>query len=237
MNTQSSLAYSDHDEIWLLIPWYANGSLAGSERNRVKAHIQVCLLCRRELSNQTMLAKKLEHTPRVEISSKPSFERLMTRIHEEDESKSNRISQPIVSQQRLSRWRLLLDEFFTTKHMVPVFATALLAIAIALQFGGIPSKGIKDYHTVANSHELDRFGTQDIRVIFADRVTEQEISGLIGSIQGNIVDHPNSVSAMTVRIPDGMSIDHAINQLRGSKLVIFAEPALPQSDKPNGGGG
>jgi hypothetical protein len=245
MNTQSSSAYLDHDEIWLLIPWYANGSLSGSEHDRVKAHVQVCLMCRREFSYQLMLAKQLEHTPRMEISSKPSFERLMSRINEEDSPQTEPMIKPRTKRreqrqgnpQGLARLKGLLIYFTPPKHLAAAFATALLAIAIVLQFGGIPTYGIKDYHTVANPHELDRFSTQDLRVVFADQVTDQEISALIGSIQGRKLDGPNRVGAITIRIPDSMTADQALSQLRDSKLVIFAEPALPQSGKPNGGGG
>ena len=249
MNTQSSAAYLAHDEIWLLIPWYANGSLSGSEHDRVKAHVQVCLMCRRELSYQLMLAKQLEHTPRMEISSKPSFERLMSRINEEDSLRTEPRKAPVVkprtkrrkerqgNTQGLARLKGFLIFFTPPKHWAAAFATALLAIAIALQFGGIATHDIKGYHTVANPHELDRFSTQDLRVVFADQVTEQEISALIGSIQGRKLDGPNRVGAITIRIPGSMTTDQALSQLRDNKLVIFAEPALPQSGKPNGGGG
>ncbi len=237
MNTRQSSAYSGHDEIWLLIPWYANGSLGDSERARVKAHLQACLVCRRELANQAMLAKQLEQTPQLGISCKPSFERLMSRIHGEEAIKANRNSQTQDKAQWLENLNRWLFPHFTPKHLSAVFATGLLAIALALLFSGTPFNEIKTYHTVANSNSLDRFTTSDIRVIFADQVTEREIGKLIGSIQGNIVDGPNPAGVYTIRVADGMPLTQALNQLRGNKSIIFAEPALPQAGKPNGGGG
>jgi hypothetical protein len=244
MNTQQSSAYSNHDEVWSLLPWYANGSLEGSDCERVKAHLQVCLVCRRELANQAMLAKHLEHAPSVEISYKPSFERLMSRIHEEEgiRAKANGNNQTQGQTPWLTHWINLLNGYFTTKHLTAAFATGLLGIALALLFSGMPLDGIKTYHTVADSKSLDRFNANDIRVIFADQVTEQEIGKLIGSIHGSLVDGPNPVGAYTVRISGGegkgASIAQALSQLRGNKAVVFAEPALPQqTDKPKGGGG
>ncbi len=240
MNIQQSSAYSNHDEIWLLIPWYANGSLEGSDHDRVKAHLQVCLVCRRELASQAMLAKHLEHNPSVEISYKPSFERLMSRIHQEEVIKANRNRQGKVSW--LAYWINLPIASFTPKHVATAFATGLLAVTLALWFGGMPSDGVKTYHTVANVNSLDPFNASDIRVIFADQVTTQEIGKLIGSIHGSLVDGPNPVGIYTVRISGGeskeASLTQALSQLRGNKAVVFAEPALPQqTDKPKGGGG
>ena len=240
MNIQQSSAYSNHDEIWLLIPWYANGSLEGSDHDRVKAHLQVCLVCRRELASQAMLAKHLEHTPSVEISYKPSFERLMSRIHEEEglRAKANRNRQTHGKSPWLAQWKNSLIANFTPKHLIPVFATGLLAIALALLFGRPPLNEIKTYHTVANPNNLNRFNANDIRVIFAEQVTGQEIGKLIGSIGGSIVDGPSPVGAYTVRVADGIPLAQAISQLRGNKAVVFAEPALPQqTDKPKMGGG
>jgi hypothetical protein len=241
MNTQPNSAYSNHDEMWMLLPWYANGSLKGSELERVKAHVQVCLVCRRELASQTMLAKHLEHTPRVEISCKPSFERLMSRIREEEGIEANRNSQIQGKTKKPLNWKNWFHAHLTPQHLTAAFATGLLAIAIPLLLSETHKADIKSYHTVANQNSLDRFNQNDIRVVFADQVTEREVSNLIGSIHGNIVDGPNTEGTYTVRISDGAnegeSLSQALSQLRGNKSVIFAEPALPHPGGPNKGGG
>jgi hypothetical protein len=244
MNTQKSSAYSNHDEVWSLLPWYANGSLQGTERDRVRAHLQVCLVCRRELAGQATLARHLEQTPGVEISYKPSFERLKSRIHKEEgiKARANGNNQAQGQTRWLTRWKNLLNSHFSAKHLAAAVATGLLGVAIGLLFNGMPLEGIKTYHTVADSSSLDRFNANDIRVVFAEQVTEQEIGKLIGSIHGILLNGPNTVGAYTVRISDsdgkGASLAQALSQLRGNKAVVFVEPAQPQpTDKPGGGGG
>jgi hypothetical protein len=244
MNTQKSSAYSSHDEVWSLLPWYANGSLEGPGRDRVKAHLQVCLVCRRELAGQATLAKQLEQAAGVEISYKPSFERLMSRIHKEEgrRAKANGNNQAQGPVRWLTRWKNLLNSHFSTRHLAAAVATGLLGIALGLLINGTPEDGIKTYHTVADSKSLDRFNANDIRVVFAEQVSEQEIGKLIGSVHGSLMDGPNPAGAYTVRIVDsegkGASLAQALSQLRGNKAVVFVEPAQPQpTDKPAGGGG
>ena len=55
-----------HKEVSLLLPWYVNGSLSTSERERVQAHLDACADCRDEaaLSSDMMAAvQQHEATP------------------------------------------------------------------------------------------------------------------------------------------------------------------------------
>ncbi|MDH3621718.1 MAG: zf-HC2 domain-containing protein [Gammaproteobacteria bacterium] len=47
MNKQ--LAHAEHDDISMLLPWYANGTLDDAERERVDAHLDSCGQCTEEL--------------------------------------------------------------------------------------------------------------------------------------------------------------------------------------------
>jgi hypothetical protein len=42
MNTHS---VSAHDDTWLLLPWLANGRLAGAQRAQVEEHVRACTAC------------------------------------------------------------------------------------------------------------------------------------------------------------------------------------------------
>ena len=241
MNTQQSSSYANHDEIWLLLPWYINGSLQVFEREQVKAHVQVCLTCRRELASQAMLAKHLEHTPRVEISSKPSFERLMSRLQEEDAIKPSHVNPPKHKAVQSVSWKQAFIDWLAPKHLTAAFATGLLAVVVVSLMNHMQSSPTQTYHTVAEPNSLDRFKPNDIRVVFAEQVADTEIRRLLSSTHGSIVDGPNPAGVYTVRISSDQgnqtSLDQALNQLRGNKIVIFAEPALPQVNEPKHGGG
>ena len=77
--------------------------------------------------------------------------------------------------------------------------------------------------------------------MFAEQVSDREIRRLLDSAHGSIVDGPNPAGVYTVRISSDQgnpaALDQVLSQLRGDKIVIFAEPALPQVNKPRHGGG
>jgi hypothetical protein len=69
-----------HQDAWLLLPWLANGRLAGAERVRVEEHVRGCALCTREVALQQRLCDVLTEPERVTYAPGPSFRKLMDRI-------------------------------------------------------------------------------------------------------------------------------------------------------------
>jgi len=236
MNTQESSPYASHDEVWLLLPWYANGSLRAAEREQVATHLRVCLVCRQELAGQATLAKHLRHEPRVEISAKPSFDRLMRRIDAEAATPVQHLPAAKEKTGRLAGWIASLTAFPPSPQLAAVCAASLLALALPLLLTAIQSGGQPAYHTVADAGGLDRFSRDDLRVVFAGEATKQDISRLVDAVHGGVVDGPSPAGVYTIRLADGGKAETALAQLRGSKAVVFAESALPRTAKPGGGG-
>jgi hypothetical protein len=71
---------SRHDEVWLLLPWLANGRLAQAERERVEEHVRRCDACERELALQHAMCLAFSEPDRVTYAPAPSFRKLMDRI-------------------------------------------------------------------------------------------------------------------------------------------------------------
>lgn len=69
-----------HADAWLMLPWLANGRLAGAERLRVEEHVRGCALCTREVALQRGLCEVLTEPERVTYAPGPSFRKLMDRI-------------------------------------------------------------------------------------------------------------------------------------------------------------
>lgn len=69
-----------HADAWLMLPWLANGRLAGAERLRVEEHVRGCALCTREVALQRRLCEVLTEPERVTYAPGPSFRKLMDRI-------------------------------------------------------------------------------------------------------------------------------------------------------------
>jgi hypothetical protein len=237
MNSQDTQSYTNHDEIWLLLPWHANGSLEAGERERVQAHLRVCLLCRREMAAQATLAKRLRHAPRVDISAKPSFDRLLARIQ------SGQAAPPKPAAK--NPWPAAWAEWLLAGRAPPRLAAACASLLLIAAIPLLPvqrQEPAPGFHTVADSGSLDRFARNDLRVIFAEQATGQEIGRLVSAIQGRIVDGPSPIGLYTVRLAAGgdggePGLARVLARLRGSPSVLFAEPALARPSPAGGGGG
>jgi anti-sigma factor RsiW len=69
-----------NEEVWLLLPWLANGRLQQPDRARVEAHVRECPLCAREVALQQLMCHSLTEPERVTYAPGPSFRKLMDRI-------------------------------------------------------------------------------------------------------------------------------------------------------------
>jgi hypothetical protein len=89
-----------HADVWLMLPWLANGRLAGAERLRVEEHVRGCALCAREVALQRRLCEVLIEPERVTYAPGPSFRKLMNRI----DGRAPRVLLPVPRAARLRRF-------------------------------------------------------------------------------------------------------------------------------------
>ena len=71
---------SRHEEVWLLLPWLANGRLAAAEREMAEEHVRRCADCERELEVQHLMCSAFTEPDRVTYAPGPSLRKLMDRI-------------------------------------------------------------------------------------------------------------------------------------------------------------
>jgi hypothetical protein len=69
-----------HSDASLMLPWLANGRLAGPERARVEEHVRGCAQCTREVALQRRLCEVLTEPERITYAPGPSFRKLMDQI-------------------------------------------------------------------------------------------------------------------------------------------------------------
>jgi hypothetical protein len=244
MNHDSNSPYSGHEELSMLLPWYANGTLEGEELEKVRQHLGVCLTCRKELGGLEMLAKGFQQSPALGISPSPSFGRLMAQIQAQDKVQAQ-VQAPKVTAKRpskswLNRTTEWLSDWTLNSQTVAVFATLVLALFVPFLFNGKWSNTGNDYHTLAASGEMNRFQSGDVRVVFDSKVTEGEMAKLLSAVEGRIVDGPSELGVYTIRVGAGkapsQSVEHVISRLRQDKGVLLAEPALSPADGAKTGG-
>lgn len=224
--TQKSV-YSDHDDVLMLLPWYANGTLVGSDLDKVRNHLKVCLTCRRELASTEFLAAGLQREPVMEISYKPSFDRLMLQIRRDEQAKQA----PAFKAARFSRFARLADwlsQWMAPKYLVPALATLTMAAVIPflLRHEGPATGHAQIYQTLAMPGSMAKYSGSDVQLVFSDDASKQEIGRLITAVQGELVDGPSPKGVYTVRIAHGRDLAEALSRLRRDAKVVFAEPVL-----------
>jgi len=69
-----------HEEIWLVLPWLANGRLSGEQREQAEEHVRGCSQCANELAVQRRLCDALCAPETVTYAPAPSFRKLLERL-------------------------------------------------------------------------------------------------------------------------------------------------------------
>src|SRR5256884_1467662 len=67
-------------DLWLLLPWLANGRLSQAQRAQVEEHVRLCPACTQELAFQHLICRALAEPERVTYAPGPSFRKLLDRI-------------------------------------------------------------------------------------------------------------------------------------------------------------
>jgi anti-sigma factor RsiW len=213
---------SRHKDSWALLPWYANGSLEGAEREAVRAHLADCEACRDELAHCRDLAVAVQTAPAPAWApSSEHLARLLERIDALEAGAGKR------------GWRQSVHEWVShlrdTLRGAPLFmrwalaaqaaVVVLLAVTVIWQAtaGWAPA-----YRTLASPGEPRR-GHGQIRVVLADDTTQAEMRSLLGRVKGSIVGGPSPAGAYTVEVAGAAGdVAAAVEALRASAKVVLA---------------
>lgn len=225
MNKSDLSPYANHDRVWLLLPWYANGTLREAEAEMVRKHLRICLRCHREMAIQYALAKNLREDMSLEIPPQPSFERLMSRVRR-DERRAGTAAGFF-----RTGWFAWLRDFSSPAYLTAAAVSGVLAVTLSFLLGETPVGLSAGYRTVADRGSFDPYTSRDIRVAFGGQATETQIAEILNSVHGQIVAGPTPLGVFTVRIASAGAPEYPVSQpiarLRENPAVILAEPALP----------
>ncbi len=234
MEPSQSFPHTAHNDVWLLLPWYVNGTLEGRELDLVQQHLQVCITCRKELAVQQRLAEAIRNSSVIALSPQIAFSRLRERIGSGAQSPKAKTRGWRSLHRRCSDgWARLSIGSLPRRAAIALSLFLLLIIGLVLpaRHRIAPVNVEPKYHTLADPGSLPAPKENDIRVVFAETVNQQQIGQLVLALGAQIVGGPSSVGAYTLRIAFGDSADHnihaAVERLRRHPGVLFAEPALP----------
>ncbi len=199
----------DHDTATELLPWLANGTLAGAERAALERHLGGCASCRAELE----LCRHLEQGVRAreaEAWQPPDgqLDRILQRLGPQPAA-------PVRGQSgwgaRPRRWTLA--------------APAALAAGLACLLLWTRSDPEPSLYTTLSDPEasLPAAGPQ-LQLAFAERTPEAEMRALLNGVRGSIVSGPSPLGIYTVALPEGEPLDAIVEALREDPRVRLVEP-------------
>jgi anti-sigma factor RsiW len=196
MSDPETLPAGVHPEVELL-PWYANGTLAEPDRQRVAQHLESCRDCTRELQDLTDMRRVFAELSRHEAAPSERLARsVMARVAAESGAR--------VRPEQDTSWTTALDRWFRsllTPQWVPTLAALLLVGQMGLLLWvTMPPGGPSEVSTrsVGPPTQAPR-----IAVRFQPSATEETIRSLLQRLQARVVDGPTPEGIFIISINSG----------------------------------
>jgi hypothetical protein len=210
-----------HREAQDALPWLANGTLAGTELERVQSHVETCALCRADLA----LLRTVHAAgpgPDLDLDPDRALARLMPRLDAPaPEDAPAPAAQPVPG--LLQRWRARRA----------ANDGAWLRTAVALQFcaiavlAGLLARHDDRPETTDGYRALGANGANGAAtmvVTFRPDTPERELRRIVRSSGGRIVGGPTITDAWLIGA-DGR-VAPVLARLRAEPAVTLAEPLI-----------
>jgi hypothetical protein len=189
-----------HEEVWEILPWYVNGTLAGVEHDAVARHIMRCQICADEVVRCKSMSAAIRSAEDALPGPAPdNLARLMARIDRGGAAASER---------RQIRCGLWLEKIRRAFQETPSFSrwalgvqtavVVVLAAAILFQASFAP---FSRYRTLSDAGSGAGPARVYFQVVFADDIAEREIRTLLGRVGATIVAGPSPMAVYTVAVP------------------------------------
>ncbi len=221
---------STHKDVWLLLPWMANGRLSNSQREYVQEHVRVCSKCEQELSAQRRICESLETPDRVTYAPGPSFRKLLERIDEaeprgrtsaHEPAQQGEATRPAAFGNKAALWRPP-GLAWAASFIIMVGLTALISTA---------SRWTEPrYATRTDAADASRPGV--LHIAFQRDLTIGEVEELLRANGARVVEGPGSTGIFGVATLSAMPRGAVANEemlklasrLRGDPRVRWVEP-------------
>ena len=227
--------YTDHLQLSLLLPWFVNGTLEADEQQKVEAHLKMCLTCRRELRQLSLLQSQLRQSKSCGAEMLPTdpiseinLERFWSRLEPSRETQLQQLIRRLTPRYQDLRLRPALGLALSLILVVPILAAVLIPL---FWQSGNPSN-TASYRTLASS---TRFRPNDVRIILAAPLERDQLEQMLQTLpvpieilEGRPMMHEHSIYVL--RVDPGSPVDHTLPQLRQLPRVILAEPVIPRTN-------
>lgn len=231
MKANSSSSADSHANLVLLLPWYVNNTLEASEHQQVEQHLRSCLICRRELIALRKLAVDVKQATDLDVAAEASFAGLQAKLQKKPVMPVNTVvafkTQANVAKGAENSRRLLSFSGGGFKGWA-IAASLLLVATLPLMLPKQQTADLASYYTLSAAKPEVTHNNQ-IRVVFAKHLADQDIELLLNKIHATKIDGPNSVGAYTLSFTETdqpTNLTDKLALLRSRQDVILAEPVL-----------
>jgi hypothetical protein len=214
----------EHNQVFALLPWYVNETLAERDRQRVDSHVGICTVCREDLAAQRRICEAIDAQPAIDYMPVASLKRLQARLDAQAESVSTFSA---AKQQTTSRlpWRGWMAA-----------SLAAMAVAVALltanRWAQLETRLTQpNYRTVTNS--TPRPQGEVIRAVFSPSITLVELQAILDEAQLRIVSGPTEAGVYSLASNSALTVRASLALLRQHSAVRFAEGTLPEPESGN----
>jgi len=211
-----SAAAPSHREAQDLLPWLANGSLAGDERARVEAHLGTCAQCRADLDALYTLRSATD-APLPDLDPEAALARLLPQLEAPAAPASP--MRPAVP-----GWRARLaanDARWLRVAMGLQFCVIAVLAALLVRSGGDADAPADAYRVLG----ADAASDSVLMVTFRPETPERELRRIVQASGARVVGGPKVTGAWILGSAD--AAQDVAARLRSQPAVTLAEPLAP----------
>jgi hypothetical protein len=215
MSLSAGYGFNEHEEIWLLLPWLANGRLPQEQHERALQHLKGCCTCSLELDLQRRLCEALALPEPTAAAHGPSLARLMSRI--DRAASSTPFTAPRVTAPRAGR----------RPARLAWAATVLMAGALA---GGMITRGMAPAYRARTDAATG--ATEVLHIAFARDLTIGDMETLLAGAGAQVVEGPAAGGVFGLRTVGAQAgqLQQLAERLRADPRVRWVEPLAASAD-------
>lgn len=215
-----------HSEAQRLLPWYLNGQLAGSERERLHLHLGICDACRSDLAAEQEFALAIA----APVAPAPSPEAGLARLHARIAASDTATLAPTA---HTGPGQIDRHELRWAAMAAGVLVLACMPWLFRDGYGPSPAGTGAEYRTLASSEDgtAPTPGAHAVRLVFSAGLATSSISDILSRHGGTVVEGPGAAGAYTVRfdsLPTSRPLSAVLAGLRSEPDVRLAEALQPE---------
>lgn len=202
--------HAAHREAQEALPWLANGTLAGTELERIQAHVHGCAACRSELAMLHTLRSAEQNTlPGLDMEG--ALAQLLPQLDTAETAPVQAAVLPVPSTWRT--WLAANDSNWL--RMAAVAQCCVIAVLAGLLLRPAPAG---DFHMLG----APAGAQSSIVVTFQPDTPERELRRIVGASSARIIGGPTVTGAWLLGV--GGDVTPVVARLRQEPAVTLAEP-------------